>query len=252
MGRDKRPLTKWPREIERRIAAIPGAVDVHLHQVMDYPELRVNVDRDARRPDRPDAARRGQQPAHLAELERPGGAQLLAEPGQRRQLQRRRADAAVPHRLLRRAGADADRRRLAARSAAAAGQPRRLSSAAARWRSSTTTTCSRCSTCSPTSRAATSGRVARDVDRHRRRDRSASCPGASSSTCAGRWRPWNRPSRGLGLGPDLRRGPGLPADGGQLPVLARSVHHHDGAAGRAGRHRLDALRHPDHAERARP
>jgi multidrug efflux pump subunit AcrB len=33
------------KEIERRVARIPGAVDVHLHQVVDTPELRVNVDR---------------------------------------------------------------------------------------------------------------------------------------------------------------------------------------------------------------
>jgi multidrug efflux pump subunit AcrB len=36
---------KVAREIERRIARIPGAVDVHLHQVVDVPEIRVNVDR---------------------------------------------------------------------------------------------------------------------------------------------------------------------------------------------------------------
>jgi len=29
-----------------RIARIPGAADVHVHQIVDYPELRVNVDRD--------------------------------------------------------------------------------------------------------------------------------------------------------------------------------------------------------------
>jgi multidrug efflux pump subunit AcrB len=33
------------REIQQKIARIPGAVDVHLHQVVDSPELRVNVDR---------------------------------------------------------------------------------------------------------------------------------------------------------------------------------------------------------------
>ena len=33
------------KEIEKRLARIPGAVDVHLHQVVDTPELRVNVDR---------------------------------------------------------------------------------------------------------------------------------------------------------------------------------------------------------------
>jgi multidrug efflux pump subunit AcrB len=33
------------KEIQRRVTAIPGAVDVHLNQIVDYPELRVNVDR---------------------------------------------------------------------------------------------------------------------------------------------------------------------------------------------------------------
>ncbi|MGA9767942.1 MAG: efflux RND transporter permease subunit [Blastocatellia bacterium] len=33
------------REIQTRVAAIPGAVDVHLHQVINNPELFVNVDR---------------------------------------------------------------------------------------------------------------------------------------------------------------------------------------------------------------
>jgi multidrug efflux pump subunit AcrB len=34
------------RELQQKIARIPGAVDVHVHQVVDYPEIRVNVDRD--------------------------------------------------------------------------------------------------------------------------------------------------------------------------------------------------------------
>jgi multidrug efflux pump subunit AcrB len=33
------------REIERRVSRIPGAVDVHLHQVVNVPEMRLNVDR---------------------------------------------------------------------------------------------------------------------------------------------------------------------------------------------------------------
>ena len=34
------------RQLERRVASIPGAADVHIHQVMDYPEIQVNVDRE--------------------------------------------------------------------------------------------------------------------------------------------------------------------------------------------------------------
>ena len=43
---------------------------------------------------------------------------------------------------------------------------------------------------------------------------------------------------------------GLPADRGQLPVLARSVSHHFGAAGGAGRNRLVPLPHQHPAQRA--
>jgi multidrug efflux pump subunit AcrB len=44
-GRDAEPNYKIARELEARIAQIPGAADVHIHQVVDGPELRVNVDR---------------------------------------------------------------------------------------------------------------------------------------------------------------------------------------------------------------
>src|SRR5450756_1825430 len=33
------------QRIVKRVAAIPGAVDVHLHQQVDYPTMQVNVDR---------------------------------------------------------------------------------------------------------------------------------------------------------------------------------------------------------------
>lgn len=33
------------REMQRRISAVPGAADVHIHQVDDVPELQINVDR---------------------------------------------------------------------------------------------------------------------------------------------------------------------------------------------------------------
>jgi multidrug efflux pump subunit AcrB len=33
-------------DLQRKVARIPGAVDVHIHQVVDYPEIRVNVDRN--------------------------------------------------------------------------------------------------------------------------------------------------------------------------------------------------------------
>jgi multidrug efflux pump subunit AcrB len=45
VGRDLKANYQIARQIEQRIARIPGAADVHLHQVVDLPELRVNVDR---------------------------------------------------------------------------------------------------------------------------------------------------------------------------------------------------------------
>ena len=59
------------------------------------------------RADGPDAARRDEQHADFAQRQQPGGAELLAEPGERHQLQRRRADVAVPPRLAGPAAADA-------------------------------------------------------------------------------------------------------------------------------------------------
>jgi multidrug efflux pump subunit AcrB len=36
---------KIARQIEKRVTSVPGAVDVHLHQVIDAPQLRLRVDR---------------------------------------------------------------------------------------------------------------------------------------------------------------------------------------------------------------
>jgi multidrug efflux pump subunit AcrB len=46
VGRDAKANYDISREIEGRVARIPGAVDVHIHQVVNYPEIRVNVDRN--------------------------------------------------------------------------------------------------------------------------------------------------------------------------------------------------------------
>jgi multidrug efflux pump subunit AcrB len=45
MGRNAEANYALAREVERRIDHIPGAADVHIHQIVDYPEIRVNVDR---------------------------------------------------------------------------------------------------------------------------------------------------------------------------------------------------------------
>ncbi|HVX66444.1 MAG TPA: efflux RND transporter permease subunit [Bryobacteraceae bacterium] len=44
-GRNVRPNYELAREIKAQIERIPGAVDVHMHQVVNGPELRVQVDR---------------------------------------------------------------------------------------------------------------------------------------------------------------------------------------------------------------
>jgi multidrug efflux pump subunit AcrB len=44
-GRDAGPNYEIARHLSERIQRIPGAVDVHIHQVVDAPELRINVDR---------------------------------------------------------------------------------------------------------------------------------------------------------------------------------------------------------------
>src|ERR1700733_14096261 len=44
-GRDAGPNYEIARQLEEKIARIPGAADVHIHQVVDAPELRINVDR---------------------------------------------------------------------------------------------------------------------------------------------------------------------------------------------------------------
>lgn len=45
-GFDRANNLKVAREIQERIAQIPGAVDVHLHQVLDAPELFLDIDRE--------------------------------------------------------------------------------------------------------------------------------------------------------------------------------------------------------------
>jgi len=45
VGRDTAGDYKIAQQLSARIARIPGAVDVHVHQVVDQPEIRLNVDR---------------------------------------------------------------------------------------------------------------------------------------------------------------------------------------------------------------
>lgn len=45
VARNRDVALKLAREIETKVKQIPGAVDVHLHQVPNYPDIQVNVDR---------------------------------------------------------------------------------------------------------------------------------------------------------------------------------------------------------------
>ncbi|MBZ5586214.1 MAG: efflux RND transporter permease subunit, partial [Acidobacteriia bacterium] len=45
LGRNQAANYEITKKLAERIGAIPGAADVHIHQVVDYPEIRVNVDR---------------------------------------------------------------------------------------------------------------------------------------------------------------------------------------------------------------
>jgi multidrug efflux pump subunit AcrB len=45
VGRDAEKNYAIAQELERTIARIPGAADVHIHQVVDYPEIQLKVDR---------------------------------------------------------------------------------------------------------------------------------------------------------------------------------------------------------------
>ncbi len=45
VGRNAAANYEIARQLQREIDRIPGAADVHIHQVVDYPEIRVNVDR---------------------------------------------------------------------------------------------------------------------------------------------------------------------------------------------------------------
>ena len=98
IGRDPKNV-EIARDLVRRIAAVPGAVDVRLQQVVDTPTIGIDVDRRLAK--------------QLGFTERDVATSLLVSLSgstqtapnywlnlkQRRQLSGRRADAPVPHRL---------------------------------------------------------------------------------------------------------------------------------------------------------
>jgi multidrug efflux pump subunit AcrB len=46
LGRNTAANYQIAQDLETRIARIPGSADVHIHQVVDYPEIDINVDRN--------------------------------------------------------------------------------------------------------------------------------------------------------------------------------------------------------------
>ena len=223
---------------------MPGIVDLRIQQPFDQPKLRRRRRPHQGAAGRPHAARRRQQPADLAERQLPDRAELLAEPEERRQLQRRHADAAVPasirsQELAQHSGHRRERR----------DSPQILGNLATISRGSRARPCVSHYNVQPVIDiyGAVQGRDLGGVARRRRRGSSTpaarSCRRARSSIVRGQVETMQSSFSGLLVGLVVRDRAGLSADRGELPVLARSVHHHHGAAGGAGRHRLDAVRH---------
>ena len=94
-GRDPGNFAHGAGRSLRASRRIPGAADVHMHQVVDMPELRVNVDRD--RAESFGLTQRDVANNLLISLASSGQAfpNYWLDPEKRRQLSRRRADAAV-------------------------------------------------------------------------------------------------------------------------------------------------------------
>ncbi|MDR3698489.1 MAG: efflux RND transporter permease subunit [Candidatus Sulfopaludibacter sp.] len=46
LGRNAEANYQIAQNLRQKIAAVPGAADVHIHQVVDWPEIDINVDRD--------------------------------------------------------------------------------------------------------------------------------------------------------------------------------------------------------------
>ena len=93
------------------------------------------------------------------------------------------------------------------------------------------------------------GSVARDVDRVLA-EFTPKLPKGSFIETRGQVATMRSSFVGLGVGLIFADAAGVLRDGGEFPIVARSVHHPDGAARRALRHRADAVRHADHAQRA--
>src|SRR3989475_120069 len=187
----------------------------------------------------------GEQSAHLALLERADRAQLLAQPAERRELQRGCAHAAVQNQRAGRADQHAGhgagtRRAAAVRESGDVDPPDHVRR------------------CEPLQHATGvrrlcgggrpgPGRRGERCGPGRRQDRSVLAEGRAHR---GAWpgREHAVVVRGARVGGAVRDGARVPAARHQLSVVARSPGDRDGAARRAVRHRVDAVRDPDHLQ----
>jgi len=107
VGRNAAANYQIAQRLQTQMARIPGAADVHIHQVVDYPEIRLAVDRS--KAGLVGLTQRDVSGSLLISLS--SSSQVSPTPmarlEYRRQLQRVRADAAIPHRFARRADANA-------------------------------------------------------------------------------------------------------------------------------------------------
>ena len=245
------PNAEQRRELRRRagrsrsaLRAIPGAVDVHVHQVVDGPRLAFDVDRTLALES--GLTQRDVAQSLLISLTGNGTTEheLLAEPEERRQLPGGRADAAAPGRT--RIGA---LQNTPVSFGAHDGSPLLLE------QSRLGRAHDDAGRAEPLQRAAGLRRV---------RERAGHRPRHASPTRSRRWSPSSSGKLSKAstismrgqvqsmseafVGPRARdrlRDPArLLPDGRQLPVVDRSAHHPDGAAGRAGRDPVDRCSPP--------
>ncbi len=124
--RSEQGVRRGPAAGRRRCGASPGVVDVRIPQVLDYPSLQLDVDRQR-------AAQVGLSERDVANnlltslsQQLAGGAQLLAQPAEQRELHRGGADPAAPDAEHQRSAGHSDHhRRLAAPAADAHPGPHR-------------------------------------------------------------------------------------------------------------------------------
>ncbi len=264
----KSRISNFPRayasaqRILRAIQKIPGVVDPRIAQVLDFPTIQIDVDRQ--RAARMGIAQRDVANNMLTSLAGSAlvGATYYLNPTDRRELYRRRADAGGQdqHDLGRHefAGQSGGAEHQSEYSAHVAADGAELAGDADR-RHRLDEADHDDAIDQPLHRAAGRGRQRQHRQPRSRqrggRDQEGHCRGAEEPAVDGQDIP-ARPERGDGnlvpqsrprIGP--RDHPGLRGAGRAVPVLGRPLHHHDGGAGRARRHPLDAGDHRHHDQR---